>query len=332
MRTLIVLGAVLLAACGQGGPLGGVPAGWQLEEARDELTGTATQTATLVSPFDGGQIELTATCKQGQLIFFYDEWGEAASSGTGTVVEFRMTAIAANADDTYSLANAGTQMGVQSTVALRASAQNGQEERLVGFVDHVNSVTTQIPVTSFFGSTAISALRVEIPLLRQSASSGQPPLSQNVVVDLMPQDENLRSLLSACDPAASQAAANVGSPQAQPTPQGAAIVLAAVPDSAVDSGTGCAAANASGENIFLTDLSTGAIQLNGETVRLVIRGQTDPTKGGEFYDISGRINVRITLTGESAEAGPELVSTPANLSITVDGAETTTPVSYQCGS
>lgn len=150
MRIAIVAVAVALAACGQGGPLGAASSGWQVQEVRDELTGTATQTATLVSPFDNGQVEMTATCKGEQILLAYDEWNEVGPvGGTGRVVEFRMTIIPANADDTFSLANAGTQLGLQSTVPLRASVEEGHEERLVGFVDHVNSVTAQVPVSAF---------------------------------------------------------------------------------------------------------------------------------------------------------------------------------------
>jgi hypothetical protein len=333
MRAIVIASALALAACGQGSPLGTASGGWQLQEIRDELTGTPTQTATLISPFDNGQVELTATCKSEQILLQYDEWGEVVPvGGTGRVIEFRMTIIPANADATFSLANAGTQLGLQSTVPLRASVQEGAEERLVGFVDHINSVTTQVPVRAFYGADAISALRLEIPLLLQSASSGQPPVAQNVVVDLMPEDEGLRTLLSACDPSASQAAASAPSAPAPATHQPAAFTLGSVPDSAVDSGAGCAAVSAAGQNVLLTDYSTAAIHLNGETVRLAIRGQGDPGQGGEFFDVSGRINVRIALTGEPTEAGEELSSTPANLTLTLDGAEMVVPVTYQCGS
>jgi hypothetical protein len=333
MRAIVIASALALAACGQGGPLSAASDGWQLQEVRDELTGTGTQTATRISPFDNGQVELTATCKGEQVLLRYDEWGEVGPvGGTGRVVEFRMTVIPANGDDMFSLANAGTQLGLQSTVPLRASVQEGEEERLVGFVDHINSVTTQVPVAAFYGADAISALRVEIPLLLQSATSGQPPVSQNVVVDLMPQDDSLRTLLNACDPSASQSTANIAPATAPIAPQPAAFTLGSVPDSAVDSGAGCVAVSAAGQNIFLTDYSTAAIHLNGETVRLAIRGQSDPGGGGEFYDVSGRINVRIALTGEPTEAGEELSSTPANLTLLVDGAEIAQAISYQCGS
>lgn len=335
MRALIVAAAFGLSACGQGGPLNvgsTTPSGWQLQEVRDELTGTATQTAMFVSPFDNGQVELTATCKGQQLLFQYDEWGEIAPlPNMARVVEFRMTVIPANADDTFSLANAGTQLGLQSNVALRASVQDGQEERLVGFVDHINSVTTQIPVAAFYGADAISALRVELPLLLQSATSGQPPVSQNVVVDLLPQDENLRTLLNACDPSASQSAANAAPTTPAPVPQSAAFTLGSVPDGAMDAGTGCVALDASGVNVFMTDFNTGAIYLNDNTHQLAIRSQ-DVSQGGEFNDLGGRISVRIALTGPMTEVQHELSSAPANLTLVIDGAETVVPVTYQCGS
>lgn len=323
--------ALALAGCGQSGPLGTTASGWQVQEVRDALTGTATQTATLISPFDNGQVELTATCKGEQILLRYDEWGEVGpAGGTGRVVEFRMTIIPANADDTFSLANAGTQLGLQSTVPLRASVQEGREERLVGVVDHLNSVTTQVPVAAFFGSNAISALRVEIPLLLQSTTSGQPPVSQNVVVDLMPQDDNLRTLLSACDPSASQAATVAPSAPGPAVSQPAVFTLGSVPDGAMESGAGCVALDARGVNVFMTDFKTGAIYVNDNTVQLAIRRQDD--QGGEFNDLSGRISVRIALTGPPTEAGEELSSAPAKLTLVLDGAETVVPVTYQCGS
>lgn len=332
MRTLIIALALALTACGQGGLPGTASTGWQVQEVRDELTGAATQSATLISPFDNGQVELTATCKGEQILLQYDEWGEVGpAGGTGRVVEFRMTVIPTNADDTFSLANAGTQLGLQSTVALRASVQEGQEERLVGFVDHINSVTTQVPVAAFYGADAVSALRVEIPLLLQSATSGQPPVSQNVVVDLMPQDENLRTLLNACDPSASQAASSAPSAPAPAAPQQAAFTLGSVPDGAMDSGAGCVALDARGVNVFMTDFNTGAIYLNDNTHQLAIRSQ-DVSQGGEFNDLGGRISVRIALTGPMTEAQHELSSAPANLTLIIDGAETVVPVTYQCGS
>ena len=334
MRTATIALALTLAACGQGGPVGAAPSGgWQVQEVRDELTGTATQSATRISPFDNGHVELTATCEGEQILLHYDEWGEVGPvGGTGRVVEFRMTVIAANSDDTFSLANAGTQLGLQSTVPLRASVQEGQEERLVGFVDHINSVTTQVPVAAFYGNDAISPLRVEIPLLLQSATSGQPPLSQNVVVDLMPQDENLRTLLNACDPSASQVAASAPSTPAPVTPQQAAFTLGSVPDGAMDSEAGCVALDASGASIFFTNFSNGAIYLNDNLHRLAI-GSQDVGQGGEFNDLGGRISVRIALTGEMTEVQHELSSAPANLTLVIDGAETVmVPVTYQCGS
>lgn len=332
MRTVVVALALALAACGQGGVPGTASTGWQVQEVRDELTGTATQSATLISPFDNGHVELTATCKGEQILLHYDEWGEVGPvGGTGRVVEFRMTVIPANADDTFSLANAGTQLGLQSTVALRASVQEGQEERLVGFVDHINSVTTQVPVAAFYGADAVSALRVEIPLLLQSATSGQPPVSQNVVVDLMPQDENLRTLLNACDPSASQSARSAAPATVPATPQPAAFTLGSVPDSAMDSGAGCVALDARGVNVFMTDFNTGAIYLNDNTHQLAIRSQ-DVSQGGEFNDLGGRISVRIALTGPMTEVQHELSSAPANLTLVIDGAETVVPVTYQCGS
>lgn len=333
MRSLVVVAAVLLAACGQGVPVGASAAGWQVQEVRDELTGTATQTAMLVSPFDNGHVELTATCKGEQILLAYDEWNEVAPvGGTGRVVEFRMTIIPANADDTFSLANAGTQMGLESTLPLRASVQDGQEERLVGFVDHVNSVTTQVPVAAFNGTNAISALRVEIPLLLQSATSGQPPLSQNVVVDLMPQDENLRTLLNACDPSASQAATNAAPATAPPIQQPAAFVLSAVPNGAVEDGAGCLAVDAAGQNILVTDYSVGAIQLNGTPVRLAALAGRDGGIDGTNFGDGDRIAVRVVFTGEPTEAAHELSATPANLVLSVDGSETVVPVSYRCES
>ncbi|MBX9849704.1 MAG: hypothetical protein K2X64_10450, partial [Rhodocyclaceae bacterium] len=216
------------------------------------------------------------------------------------------------------------------TVALRASVQEGQEERLVGFVDHINSVTTQVPVAAFYGADAVSALRVEIPLLLQSATSGQPPVSQNVVVDLLPQDENLRTLLNACDPSASQAASSAPSAPAPATPQQAAFTLGSVPDGAMESGAGCVALDARGVNVFMTDFNTGAIYLNDITHQLAIRRQDD--QGGEFNDLGGRISVRIALTGPMTEVQHELSSAPANLTLVIDGAETVVPVTYQCGS
>lgn len=331
MRAIVIASALVLAACGQGGPSSTGPNGWQLQEVRDELTGTATQTATLLSPFNNGQVELTATCEGEQVLLHYDEWGEVGpAGGTGRVVEFRMTVIPANPDDTFSLANAGTQLGLQSTVALRASVQEGQEERLVGFVDHINSVTTQVPVSAFYGADAISALRVEIPLLLQSATSGQPPVSQNVVVDLIPRDENLRTLLNACDPSALQAASSAPTASAPATPQQAAFTLGSVPDGAMESGAGCVALDARGVNVFMTDFNTGAIYLNEITHQLAIRRQDD--QGGEFNDLGGRISVRIALTGPIREVQHELSSAPANLTLVIDGAETVVPVTYQCGS
>lgn len=334
MRALIVAAAFGVAACGQGGPLdvgSPTPNGWQIQEVRDELTGAVTQSAIFASPFDNGQVEMTATCKGNQFVFHFDEWGEIAPlPNMAQVVEFRMTVIPANADDTFSLANAGTQLGLQSNLALRASVQNGQEDRLVGFVDHINSVTTQIPVAAFYGADAISALRVELPLLLQSATSGQPPVSQNVVVDLMPQDENLRTLLAACDPSASEAASNTEPASAPAAPQMAAISLGPVSFDAVGDGAGCVAVNAEGQSVFVTDYSVGVIQINGTTVRLpAVAGGDGGMDGTHFGDGSG-IVLRIVHSGGPTESGHESSATPANLTLTVDGSETAVPVSYRC--
>lgn len=333
MRSGLVaaIAAFSLAACGQGGQLGAGSSGWQLQEVRDELTGRATQTALRSAQVDNGHVEIAASCGGEQVILTYDEWGEVGPAGTGQVVDFRLTFIATG-DQSFAMANAGTALGLQSTIPLRASAQEGQEERLVGLVDHQNSLTTQIPVATFVSANAITALRVEVPLLLQSASSGQPPVSQNVVVDLMPSDANLRQLASACDPTASRSVENSTPPTPSTTTQSASFTLGSVPDGAMASGAGCVAVNASGVNVFMTDYSTGAISLNGETVQLAIRGQGDVGRGGEFYDFSGRINVRIALTGEPSEAGEELSSAPANLTLTVDGVESVVPIDYRCGS
>lgn len=344
MRIAIVAVALALAACGQGGPLGAASGGWQVQEIRDELTGTATQTAMLVSPFDNGHVELTATCAGEQTLedrsrYSHNEMDLLAAvlsaEGGGPspqMVEFRMIFIGASDDQSFLLASDGAALGLQSTIELRASTQDGQEERLVGFVDHTNSVTMQVPVAAFFGSDAISALRVEIPLLLQSATSGQPPLSQNVVVDLLPQDENLRTLLNACDPSASQAAGNTSTPLPAPAPQSTTPVFAEVPFDAVGDGASCVAVDADGRSIFVTDFQTGVINANGEVLRLSLRGGGDVGwSGGDFLDASGNVVVRITLTGEPIEVGHENAVTPADLTFSPNVTETVVPVTYQCG-
>ncbi|MBY0569108.1 MAG: hypothetical protein K2P70_17495 [Hyphomonadaceae bacterium] len=333
MRTVIVALALALAACGQGGVPGTASTGWQVQEVRDELTGAATQTAMLISPFDNGQVELTATCEGEQILLHYDEWGEVGPvGGTGRVVEFRMTVIAANADDTFSLSNAGTQLGLQSTVPLRASVQEGQEERLVGFVDHINSVTTQVPVAAFYGADAVSALRVEIPLLLQSATSGQPPVSQNVVVDLMPQDENLRSLLNACDPhAATNASPAAQSPEAA-TPSVAELILDDVAPYSTSGTPECFARDEEGLTLLRTERHGGAmiaiVGASGAT-SLMKEGGGSLRDGGQMRSFEG-ITASISRTGEAVPTDAGGSVGPAELVVTSGGATTTAAVTYEC--
>jgi len=320
MRSLVLAAAVLLSACGQGGPLGAGASGWRVQEIRDELTGTATQTAMLISRFDTGQVELTATCEE-KLFTALNSHGRPRA-GMHHVVEFRMTVFPANDDDTFSVANNGR---------LRASFQEGQERVVWGSVDHINSVTMEVPLAEFYGADAVTALRVEIPLLLQSAtSSGQPPVSRNVVVDLMPQDENLRILLNACDPSASQAASSAPSAPTPTTPQQTAFPLGPVPLGAVSDAL-CVAIDAQEMHVFKTGVDRGAVVLDGSLIDLFTDSQ-DVRSGGEFTDLEFRIRVRIALTGPTTEAQPwELSSAPANLTLVIDGAETVVPVTYQCG-
>lgn len=157
-------------------------------------------------------------------------------------------------------------------------------------------------------------------------------MAQNVVVDLLPQDESLRTLLNACDPSASQTATDTAPSTVPATPQPAAFVLSAVPKDTVEDGAGCLAVDAVGQNILVTDYSVAAVQLNGTTVRLAALAGRDGGIDGTNFSDGDRIGVQIVFTGEPTEAAHELSATPANLMLTVDGSETVVPVSYLCES
>lgn len=325
MRSLVVVLAALLAGCGQGGSLG-VSSGWQTQEVRDELTGAATQTATRVSPFDGGHVELSATCKGNQMLFYVDEWGQAAASEAARAVEIRMTFVGGIDGQSVSLASTAMQMGAEHSTILRASAQDGTEDRIVGFVDHSNSVYALVRAA---GLRDLPSLRIEVPVLIQSATSSEPT-AQSVVVDVMPQDESLRALASACDPTA--AASTPSAPPSAPATEAAALALGSVPDGPFRGSAGCEGADASGAVIFRTDYSSAAIQLGGRTVDLAIRRNADEAGGGEFFDVTGRTVVRIAFTGEATETDNESSAAPAILTLSVDDTEATTPITYDYGS
>lgn len=326
MRSLLLGVAALLAACGQGGISGGSPSGWRTEEVRDELTGAVAQTATRTLPFDGGHVELSATCKGNQMLFYVDEWGQAAASEAALAVEIRMTFIGGIDGQSVSLASTGTQAGIEHSTILRASAQDGAEDRMVGFVDHTNSVYALVSAAGLHG---LSALRIEVPVLIQSATSSEP-IAQSVVVDVMPQDASLRALVAACDPSVATTASVA--PSTAPATTSPALTLGAVPDGPFNGSAGCEGTDGSGTVIFRTDYSSAAIQLGGRTVDLAIGRNADEAGGGEFFDVTGRTIVRIEFTGAATETENESSVAPANLTLSVDGAESSTPISYECGS
>lgn len=330
MRNGILALAVVLAACGQGQG-GGVGIatprdGWQLTEATDQLTGASSHSATRVVQMEGGQIELTATCpEREQLLFAYDEWGEAEAVGMAKAVEFRLTFLANDPTQTFAIGSPGTAMGIENSFGVRASLRDGHEERMVAFVDHVNSVNIPVVAAGLIQANP-TFFRVEVPLLVRTANAGTPPTAQSQVVDLMPQDEVLAGLIRACDPNATPGTQPVTATAPQAAP--AAFTLASVPSDAV-ADPGCAATDEAGVAVFRNSGPVGLISLNGSLIQVI---GTSEDGSGELVDGTGRVRASIARTAEPVETEHEVFAGPATLTVAVDGAGQTTQVTYTCGS
>ncbi len=90
--------------------------------------------------------------------------------------------------------------GGVKTVRLRASVAAGQVTDIVGIVDHVNAVKFNVDASLFATRNGPSALRVETPLLFHANAQNAAPIARMEVIDLQPQDANLRALFNLCNP------------------------------------------------------------------------------------------------------------------------------------
>ena len=188
---VLVGGAVALIVSACGAAPRETP-GWQLRQMADERTGNVSEQAQIDLPVTNGHAQLVAQClKQDQ--------GRAQNQifGSDRAIEVEITFLTDNASE---LRVGPTRVtGGVKTVSLRASMAAGQAMDIGATVDRANAVKFDVDASLLATPNPPSALRVEAPLLFRRGARNEEPISYMQVIDLAPQDANLRALFNHCN-------------------------------------------------------------------------------------------------------------------------------------